>query len=71
MTVIRASSKRATVTWTWTGRNPHSVTFDAGGPNSVIQRSGTFSRTFGSAGAFTYFCSVHGRVVMSGTVNVE
>lgn len=69
--VVRDTSKKAIVTWTWTGRNPHSVTFDAGGPNSAIQRSGTFSRTFDTAGVFTYFCSVHGRAIMSGTAHVQ
>lgn len=71
VTVARDSSRTATVTWTWTGRNPHSVTFDEGGPNSVVQRSGTFSRRFNGVGSFTYFCSVHGRAIMSGTVTVE
>ncbi len=71
VTVSRDSSKTATVSWTWTGRNPHSVTFDAGGLNSVVQQAGTFSRSFDSAGSFTYFCSVHGRAIMSGTVTVR
>ncbi len=71
VTVTRDSSKTAMVTWTWTGRNPHSVVFDAGGPNSVVQRSGTFSRSFDSTGSFTYFCTVHGRAIMSGTVTVQ
>ena len=59
------------VTWRWDGVNPHNVTFDdpAVG-NSATQTSGTFSRTFAEAGEFTYFCTVHGRSVMSGSVVV-
>jgi plastocyanin len=57
--------------WNWTGNNPHNVTFDAGPPNSETQTSGSFSRSFTEAGSFTYYCTVHGRAVMSGTVNVE
>lgn len=59
------------VVWNWTGSNQHNVTFDAGPPHSVTQTSGSFSRSFAEAGAFTYYCTVHGRAVMSGTVNVE
>lgn len=48
----------------------HSVTFDDGA-TSDIQSSGTFSRAFSTAGSFTYFCKVHGRAVMSGTIVVK
>jgi plastocyanin len=59
-----------TVTWQWAaGDTTHSVTFDDG-PTSDIQTSGTFQRAFGTAGTYTYFCKVHGRAVMSGTVTV-
>ncbi|MFV2073845.1 MAG: plastocyanin/azurin family copper-binding protein [Thermoanaerobaculales bacterium] len=60
-----------TITWTWNGSNPHSVTFDGGGPSSAVKSTGTFDRTFATAGQFTYFCTVHGRNVMSGTVTVQ
>ena len=70
VTVTRGSSG-ATVAWTWAGSNPHSVTFDAGGPNSIVQNSGSFSRTFTASGTFTYYCTVHGRAIMSGTVVVQ
>jgi plastocyanin len=60
-----------TITWTWNGSNPHSVTFDAGGPSSTVKTTGTFARTFAAAGQFTYFCTVHGAAVMSGTVTVQ
>ena len=59
------------ITWTWDGSNTHTVTFDAGGPNSVVKSNGTFNRTFPTAGQFTYFCTVHGRAIMSGTVTVQ
>jgi plastocyanin len=70
VTVVREAGS-AEVAWNWAGSNPHNVTFDAGPPNSETQASGSFSRSFADAGAFTYFCTVHGRAVMSGTVNVE
>lgn len=61
----------STVTWTWSGSNLHSVTFDAGGSSSAVQSTGTFVRTFATAGTFSYFCTVHGAGVMSGTVTVQ
>lgn len=45
------------VTWTWTGRNPHDVSF--GDIASAVQKSGTFTRTFDEAGEFSYKCRVH------------
>jgi plastocyanin len=61
----------AEVTWSWAGGNLHNVTFDAGPPHSETQISGSFRRSFTEAGAFTYYCTVHGREVMSGTVTIE
>lgn len=57
------------VTWTWGGSAPHNVTFSAG-TNSATQSSGTFDRTFPTAGSFDYQCTVHG-AAMSGTVMVQ
>lgn len=58
-----------TVTWTWAGSNSHNVTFDdAGIGNSVTQSAGSFQKTFSQTGNFTYYCTVHGRAVMSGEV---
>jgi plastocyanin len=58
------------VTWTWAaGAVTHNVTF-ASGTNSVDQSSGTFSRTFPTAGSFPYQCTIHG-ASMSGTVVVQ
>jgi len=70
----------STLTWTWdscTGDGyggstctSHSVQFDDGVKSSNIQDSGTFSRTFASAGTYTYHCAVHG-AAMAGTVIVK
>jgi plastocyanin len=70
----------STLTWTWdscTGDTyggttcaSHSVKFDDGGASSDIQDSGTFSRTFATAGTYTYHCAVHG-AAMTGTVIVK
>ena len=58
-----------TITWTWTGANAHSVTFDDG-TSSATQASGTYSRSFPAAGTFNYHCKIHG-VAMSGSVTVQ
>jgi plastocyanin len=61
-----------TVTWVWTGNNAHGVTFDdASITPSPIQSSGSFSIRFPRAGMFSFFCTVHGRIVESGTVTVK
>ena len=60
-----------TVTWLWTGSNQHNVTFDDERlANSVTRVDGSFQQAFDTAGEFTYFCSIHGRAVMSGRVVV-
>jgi plastocyanin len=61
-----------TVTWVWTGNNAHGVTFDdATITASTIQSVGTFTVRFPRAGIFSFFCTVHGRTVESGTVTVQ
>lgn len=65
-TTVAAGS---TVTWTWNGGNQHNVTFDDGA-KSATQTSGTYARTFTTAGSYAYHCTVHGSA-MSGTVNVQ
>ena len=61
-----------TVTWTWNGNNPHNVTFDDTTlTNSTTQTGGMFSQRFDVGGEYTYFCTVHGRAVMSGRVVVD
>jgi plastocyanin len=69
-------AKGGTVTWTWAAANTmlHNVTSGDATPAfaaSPTQQSGTFQVTFPIAGSFFYFCTVHGRNVMNGTVNVH
>ncbi len=59
----------STVTWTWNGANNHNVTFDDG-TASGTQSSGTYDRTFSTAGTYKYHCTVHG-LSMSGSVTVQ
>jgi plastocyanin len=61
-----------TVTWVWTGNNAHGVTFDdATIAASTVQSVGTYTVRFPRAGIFSFFCTVHGRTVESGTVTVQ
>lgn len=74
-------ARGTTVTWRWDSCygdpyggqqcTAHSVTFDDGGPGAPSQGEGTFSRSFATAGTFTYYCTAHGRTVMSGSVLVQ
>jgi plastocyanin len=58
-----------TVTWTWAqGATDHNVTFDDG-THSATQRTGTYARTFSSAGSFPYHCTIHSG--MNGSVTVQ
>jgi plastocyanin len=71
-----------TVTWQWNdcssggyggyaGCVSHNVSFDDGSNiASATQSSGTFSRTFATAGTFKYHCTIHG-APMSGQVVVK
>jgi plastocyanin len=67
---FRASSvtinKGNTVTWKWTGRNPHNVKFKSFA--SKVQVSGTFKHRFTRRGTYSYVCSIHtgmrGKVVV-------
>ena len=60
-----------TVTWSWAAGNysSHTVTF-ADGAASADQATGTYERTFNTAGTFNYQCAVHG-ASMSGSVTVQ
>ena len=67
------------VTWTWASCESdiygqtcvsHNVTFADGGGTSPVQTTGSFSRTFNTAGTYNYHCSVHG-AAMSGKVVVQ
>jgi plastocyanin len=72
-------SPGTTVTWTWDscagdgygGQTcvAHTILFDDGA-TSGQQSSGTWSRTFTTAGTFSYHCSIHGQA-MSGTIKVQ
>jgi plastocyanin len=57
------------VTWTWSGSMSHNVTFDDGNA-SPTQATGTYTRRFSVAGAYSYHCTIHG-AAMSGTVSVK
>lgn len=60
----------STVTWQWSsGGVEHNVTFQTE-PSSGNRTSGSFPRTFSTAGTYTYVCTIHGAQVMSGVVNV-
>ena len=60
----------STVTWQWnSGGVTHNVTFQDG-TTSNNRSSGSFARTFQTAGAFPYLCTIHGAQGMTGTVNV-
>lgn len=60
------------VTWTWNSDGvAHTVTFDDGAQGSGARSSGTFARTFTAAGTYTYYCQIHGRAVMSGSITVQ
>jgi len=60
-----------TVTWTWGGTLAHSVTSDTGLFDSGVKMTGTFSFRFVTAGTYNYFCTVHGRNIMFGSVIVH
>jgi len=59
----------ATVTWTWAANvSTHNVVF-SDGSKSPDQASGTFARTFSTAGTFNYTCTLHSG--MAGSVKVQ
>ena len=73
-----------TVTWTWNSCGSdgyggqvcvdHNVTWDDGGaPASGDKSTGTYTRTFATAGTYGYHCTIHGSpgAGMHGTVTVQ
>lgn len=64
--------RNGTVTWTNTSGVSHTVTFNtaAGAPANIpAHEAGSNGRTFGTAGEFTYYCSIH--PTMTGRVSVQ
>lgn len=59
-----------TVTWNWTTPTTHSVTF-ADGPASGNKSSGAYTRTSNAAGTYTYVCTIHQSVGMTGSITVQ
>ncbi|HEY5219901.1 MAG TPA: plastocyanin/azurin family copper-binding protein [Gemmatimonadaceae bacterium] len=57
-----------TVTWTWSTGTTHNVTF-ADGTTSGDKSSGTYTRTFNTAGTYSYQCTIH--TGMTGTIVVQ
>jgi plastocyanin len=59
------------VTFTWgTNASAHNVTFGDGVASSQLQGTGaSYSRTFNTAGTFSYTCTLHGG--MNGSVLVK
>jgi plastocyanin len=57
--------------YTGVAPNSHSITFDDGVGNSGMQSNGKHTRQFTAAGTFPYYCSIHGRSVMSGAIVVQ
>lgn len=56
------------VTWTWSTGTTHNVTFDDGAA-SGDRSSGTYTRTFNTAGTYQYQCTIHAG--MKGTIVVQ
>ena len=71
---VAAVPVNGTVLWQWNSAGvEHNVTFTDGpsdGPNSETQGSGTFERTFSTAGEYNYVCTIHEELGMVGTINV-
>ena len=60
-----------TVTWNNSSGIAHNVTFDSGPAfNQNLNDGSQVTRTFTTAGTFTYFCSIHGKS-MHGTIVVS
>jgi plastocyanin len=69
----RTVSVGATVSWQWSGTHQHNVTWVVASTNSATQTTGTFMRTFATAGSYVYYCTIHGTPTtgMQGTIVVQ
>jgi len=65
LTVTRGTK----VTWKFEDDVAHNVTSDDKKFGSKTVQSGSYSYTFGTAGKYSYFCSIH--QYMKGTVTVQ
>lgn len=63
------------VVWNFAGANLHNVTFDTPGiePSPTMNTGQAIRRfeTFTSGDVITYYCTVHGREVMSGIIAIR
>lgn len=65
------------VRWVWREDNPHNVTFRkvprgvSRRPGSRTKTSGTFTRKFRKRGRYSYVCTIHEDLGMTGSVKVE
>jgi plastocyanin len=65
------------VRWTWRGQVEHNVRFRkvprgaSRRPGSRLISKGTFSRKFRKRGRYSYICTIHGDLGMTGSVKVE
>lgn len=58
----------STVVWTWYSNGvTHHILFEDGAESNT-QGSGTYSRAFGTAGAYRYRCTIHSSNFTSGMV---
>jgi plastocyanin len=69
-------SAGTTVVWRWRGSDPHNVKFrkvpkGASRRGSDTQSSGRFSRTLRKRGRYSYVCTIHEDLGMTGSVRVE
>jgi plastocyanin len=61
----------STVTWTNKEDAPHTITSRGGGGlrSKTLQKGGSYSVTFPTAGVYSYYCAVHPN--MTGSVTVQ
>src|ERR1051326_2535796 len=65
--VINATTSD-TITWTWKGSQPHSVTFSDGVHDSGVKTTGTYKASFKTAGTYNYHSTIRGDSLMTGQI---